>query len=360
MSENIWCLRPQYVNEFKCDGSKCGALCCRSDWSIYVDAATYEKYSALQGVIEHLRPDPSGDKYVIEFDGKKVCPFLEDNLCRLQRAHGEDYLSRVCTCYPRINTRFDNFIELALSPTCPVAAELILLAEEPLQFEVVEADEKLLRLGANHILEGVPQELAPMIFGVQLIMISILQERRLTINQRLVVLGFFLDRIENLLCNGELNGLKLRSLAKLYSSESFKVEQVPRMLASNRFNEAAHKQFMQKVTAKLFGEPLARREEISVAKFSTLMENFLVNEIILNVFPWRVDGSIAKNFGVFVTVYKILERLAISKGVRSVEEFVSLVSDFSHEIDHSDDYILQIAELVEGDMLKLLETLLRV
>lgn len=359
MTEKIWCLKPQYVNEFKCDGSKCGALCCRNDWRIYVDKVTYEKYSTLRGVIEHLRTE-TDDKYSIMFNDKKVCPFLEDNLCRLQGEHGEDYLSPVCASYPRITTRFDNFIELALSPTCPVAAEF-LLADAPLTFEVVEADEKLLRLGANNILRGIPNDFAPMIFDVQLIMISILQERRLTINQRLIILGFLLDKLEELIASGRLNSASLENLAVVYASESFMVKQVPLMLASVHFNVAAHERFMRKVTTELFGEPLIPCEKTSVNKFTVPIENFLVNEIILNVFPWRVNGGLIQNFAVFVILYKIFERMLMSNGVQSIEEFLNVASDLSHKINHSDDFILQIATLVSADdLLTLMEKLLRV
>lgn len=359
MSEKIFCLRPNYFDAFKCDGSKCGAQCCRSDWSIYVDAATYQKYCALPWVVEHLRADSDG-RYLIVPDEKNICPLLgEDNLCRVQKAHGEDYLSGVCASYPRIITRFNDFIEVALSPSCPLAAELILSAET-LRFEVTEADEKILRLGANNILRGIPDDLAALIFDIQLGMAAILQERRLTLNQRLIILGFFLDRVEDLLDKGELDRRALRGLRAVYASESFMTRQVPLILGNVSFKEQVHENFMRKITVELFGEPLLLREKISAAKFAPLMENLLVNEIVLNAFPWRVDASITKNFGVFVTVHKIFERLIISRGVQSVGEFLSVAGDFSRKIDHSDDFIRQIAAQTEEDLLTLIEKLLRV
>ena len=361
MSEKIWCLRPRYVREFKCDGTRCGALCCRGDWNIYVDAKTYEKYRTLEGVTQHLLRDPSAERYLLLLDENGTCPMLgADNLCSIQKAHGEDYLSPVCASYPRIITRFENFIELALSPTCPLAAELILLAEEPLTFDVIEADEKLLRLGECHILRGIPQDFAPLIFDVQLVMISILQERRLTLDRRLIVLGFFLDKVEELLYGGRLDGTALEKLAAIYSSESFMTRQVPLMLAGIRFNASAHERFMRQVTAKLYGDPLPFRERIPLAQFATPLENLLVNEIILHIFPWRIDASITKNFGVLVTMCKIFERLLSVRGSRSISDFMRVASDFSRKVDHSDDVILQIAEFLEGDMLTLMETLLRV
>ena len=359
MSEKIFCLRPRYVSRFQCDGSKCGALCCRSDWSIYIDAKTYEKYCALPEAAGHLRED--GGQYLIVPTEKNICPFLgADNLCRLQKAHGEDYLSSVCASYPRILTRFDNFLELALSPTCPVAAELILFDTAPLKFEVVAADDKILRLGANNVLTGIPRELAPLVFNVQLIMIAILQNRRLTLNQRLIVLGFFLDKVEELLGKGLLDAANLKALLVGFSSENFMTRQLPLLFMNVHFDERAHERFMLKITAELFGEPLPFRAGVSVNKFAVPLENLLVNEVILNMYPWRINAPITRNFGVFVTIYKIFERLIISKGVRNVEELLSVAGDFSHQIDHSDDFIPRVAAQVDGDALTLIEKLLRV
>lgn len=326
MTEKIFCLKPNYLDDFKCDGSKCGALCCRNAWHIYIDAKTYEKYSAL-GVARHLRR--AGEHWQIAPNAKNCCPFLgADNLCRIQKAHGENYLSQVCASYPRIITRFGNVIEVALSSTCPVAAEMFLLAEEPLKFALVEADEKLLRLGANNILQGISPEFAPLIVDVQLAMISILQERRLSLDGRLIVLGFFLDRVEELLTSGKLDGAALRRLTAVYSSENFLSGQVPLMLSAVRFDAS---------------------RKILPAEFATVAENFLVNEIILNAFPWRIDAGITKNFGVFLTIYKILARQL------QVDEPLSVARDLSQRINHGDEISMIAARIDADDMLTLLE-----
>lgn len=327
MTEKIFCLKPRYLDDFKCDGSKCGAQCCRNAWNIYVDAKTYEKYSALQGVTQHLRK--SKEYWQIAPNEKNCCPFLDaDNLCRIQKTYSENYLSQVCASYPRIVTRFENFLELALSPTCPLAAELILLAEEPLKFATVEVDEKILRLGANNILQGIPKNFAPLIFDVQLAMISILQERRLSLDLRLIALGFFLDRVEELLVNGKLNVATLKRLVTLYASENFLSEQVPLMSNAVRFN--------------------ASRKTLP-AEFATLTENFLVNEIILSAWPWRIDSSVVKNFGVFLTVYKTFERQL------QIDDPLSVARELSQKINHGDEITQIAAQIDADDTLTLLE-----
>ena len=239
-----------------------------------------------------------------------------DNLCRIQKTHGENYLSQVCASYPRIITRFENFLEVALSPTCPVAAKIILLKHEPLKFELVEASEKILRFGVNNILQGIPHDSAPLIVDLQLAMAAILQERRLTIDQRLIVLEFFLDRIEELLNDGELTCAAVKRLSAIYSSENFFAMEVPLMLRSVNFIPT---------------------EKNLPPDFATVAENFLVNEIFLNVWPFRIDASIMQNFEIFAAVYKIFKRQCC--GVQSVDELLRVASDMSRNIDHDRDYI---------------------
>ena len=41
-------LQPKYVADFKCDGSKCNAKCCRSNWRIEIDVDTYKKYQRIK------------------------------------------------------------------------------------------------------------------------------------------------------------------------------------------------------------------------------------------------------------------------------------------------------------------------
>ncbi len=337
MTEKIFCLKPKYLDEFKCDGSKCGALCCQTNWNIYIDAPTYEKYSALpqaQEILRHLRGS-SDEKYFIAHEGK-ACPFLgEDNLCRIQKAHGENFLSQVCASYPRIITRFENFIELALSPTCPIAAKLILLQTEPLKFELAEASEKILRLGECHILQGIPHDFAPLIVEIQMAMVKILQERRLTLDERLIVLGFFLDRIEELFYGGKLDGKALQKLSAVYASENFLASEVPLMLRSVDFIA----------------------EKVLSPEFETVAENFLVNEIFLNIYPFRIDASIVRNFGVLLTVYKIFKQRACN--VQSVDDLLTIADNVSHKTDHDENFLIELAETIDtDDLLTLIEKFL--
>lgn len=46
MGRNFICYEPEYVEKFQCDGTACGALCCRN-WGITIDKETYHKYKLI-------------------------------------------------------------------------------------------------------------------------------------------------------------------------------------------------------------------------------------------------------------------------------------------------------------------------
>lgn len=144
MTKKYLYFQPEYVREFKCDGSKCDARCCKN-WNIEVDAQTHAQYSRIkpevdaQKILSHIKFNADNKQYFVEMNEKKFCPFLnEKNLCRLQLKYGENFLSKTCTTFPRFTRDFGTFFERALALTCPVAAEMILFRDEPLLFELIE------------------------------------------------------------------------------------------------------------------------------------------------------------------------------------------------------------------------------
>ena len=57
------------------------------------------------------------------------------------------------------------------------------------------------------------------IIDIQYAVISTLQERRLTIDQRLIVTGYFFSQLEEIINNNKLEEIVL--LAQIYTSEDF-------------------------------------------------------------------------------------------------------------------------------------------
>lgn len=367
--KEIVCFRPEYFGKFKCDGVNCRNNCCKRGWQVSIDQTTYEKYFQLgcREIIEQIIFHPQLDTYLIKHDEKGTCPFLnKKNLCSIQIKHGEDYLSTICRTYPRVSFNFGEFIEQSLDLSCPIAAEMILFNRERLVFELFQTESRF--QGFNSL--KIPEKFIPYMIEIQIAQISILQERELTINQRLIVLGFFLDKLEEISAR-EINQGALTRLIAIYESKKFLSDQIPLMLGRIKFDSKKFSRIVIKLFSTLhkvanvacisesFGD--ARRE--FQRKHATLLENYLVNEMFLNCYPWRFTGSITANYAVFIASYKIFEIILFEstlKGFDSKEDILELVNQFKTQMDHSGNAYAKIFEQIKNscDVFSLMESLL--
>lgn len=379
MQKKFLYFQPQYVGKFKCDGSKCNARCCKN-WTIDIDKASYEKYSALataQEIIPHIEFNSERNSYVVKLNEKNFCPMLtENNLCRLQKDYGEDFLSKTCASYPRHTYNFGNFFERSLTLSCPVAAELILFQKEPLEFKFIEVPEKVHSNGGKIQIGSfvLSEKNLVIFFELQVAMISILQERRFTIDQRLIVLGLLLDKLQELISDGTDTDT-LMGLITQYESENFLMEEVaplfrnflpdakPFMFFVMEFLKYAFmlesyegKKFVEllievlriKLDEKSRAdiaevatnyESLAGEREKFLKDYSPLLENYLVNEIFASCYPWRfAEESITKNFAVLMISYKIFELLIFAttqKNSAPKDDILKLVNLFTTKAGHN-------------------------
>lgn len=384
-------LQPKYVSKFQCDGKICPANCCKRDWRILIDEETFEKYLRLESseheITKHLEKNPEGVGWLIkQVNGS--CPFMTENcLCSIQRKHGEEFLSQTCMSYPRQLHNFGEIIERTLTPTCPLAADLILNSER-LEFEFAELN--LPTWAKGNLTVGntnVPKEIFPCVIDIQLTAISILQEKRLSIDERLIVLGFYLLQLEEIILRKDLKIIE--TLNKIYTSEEFFINQVPQLLNSVHFQILEFAEIIFGTLNKIygdekilktpenqiyidkfcktfsinFGEELNFRElaenyfdlqeirKVFAKDFETAFENYLVNDFFGGVYPYKVDGNIQQNYAVFVMTFKILELIGLSITAlsRSDEnetraEIFKMVTDMSMDLNHNENYLTALTE----------------
>ena len=382
MEKKYFYFQPQYVSRFKCDGSKCDAHCCKEEWNIAVDEDTYKQYEQLgASVTSHLKFNDDKEQYIIDFGGEKYCPFLnEKKLCRLQLMYGENFLSRTCSTYPRITNLFGYFFERSLIMSCPLAAEMILFEDAPMVFEFAEVSEKVHSNEGKFFYQRAEstEELRAHMMEIQVAMISILQERTLTIDQRLIVLGFFVDRLGEIFADFDENALT--KLIAAYESKKFLAEQVPLMLRAVTFDAEKFVGLMRKLLDEVFGEenllrnrkfldtvvdsaPLIAEKKFFVAEHASFFENYLVNELFLNIYPWKFEeGSIAQNFAAFVAEYKFFEQIVFSvsrKGFNSRKDLIEVTTWFATRFDHTKEFKQKIFSCVkDSEPFELMSSLL--
>ena len=393
-------LQPKYMENFKCDAKKCSFNCCCRDWQIVIDENTYKKYSqaetSVHEITSHISWDEEEKVFLIDRGGETACPFLrDDGLCKLQREHGEEFLSETCLSYPRQLYNFGEIIERSLTLTCPVAAELILQSSERLQFE--QTPVKLPEWMHGNLTvsdKKIPEDFFIHILEIQFTAISILQERRLAIDERLIVLGYYFYQVESMQKEKKLE--LIPTLNKIYTSEEFFNEQVPLLLDSVKFQVLEFTElFFLKVLGKIYGGDSVRKtdyntkyidilceamrirfenindftahelaenfydlEEIRkvfVKDYSKVFENYLVNEIFSGVYPWKIDGTIQHNYAVLLVTFKIIELIGLSMTALNRKneiilrkEIIKMISDVSVDLDHNAEYLKSIADSVEN------------
>lgn len=129
-------LYPNYIKDFHCIGDKCNNTCC-AGWDVSIDEDTYKKYQNISGefgdlVRENLSLQEDGTVFV-KMPEDFRCPFLnETGLCNVYINCGEDYLSKTCTNFPRLNADVDGEVMRLLSLSCEEVLHIIKNSDEPI------------------------------------------------------------------------------------------------------------------------------------------------------------------------------------------------------------------------------------
>ena len=289
---------------------------------------------------------------------------------------------------------------------------MVLKADEPMAFEQIEVDEN----NGNKVIinkEFNVNNFAAQVIEVQYTAISILQERTLTIDQRLAVLGFYFDHLEELISQSKID--EVTKLSLVYTSEDFFNNQALNLVKSVKFNVRDYIKVMFDMFETLYGTSGSFRNNgyydkmylnsvisalnitidkdgtVSVDemiqnynklfdlrndilnKHSKILENYLVNEFFYNLYPWKLRKTICSNYGVFIMTYKLLELILISMKYFSKNELndnvgfdtdsiIKIIGSFIQRIDHNQNYIDCISKNVDNkeNTLKIMNSLLQI
>ncbi|XEC95523.1 flagellin lysine-N-methylase [Paenibacillus tarimensis] len=205
------------MKSFSCIGSLCEDTCC-AGWKITVDQSAYERYEQLpSGQINPL-------KYIKKIDNNKnpevfgefvmdeglSCPMLDgQQLCSIQLKLGQQYLSNVCAMYPRHTAVIEGTYEIAASVSCPEIARLALLNPSGITFTKYEDRNGNLNDIRKYAVADNSDPLGMEYFQeLRAAFIQLLQDRRCSLDERLMKLGLFCDKIQNLMGNGQTDEIK--------------------------------------------------------------------------------------------------------------------------------------------------------
>jgi lysine-N-methylase len=205
-------LRPTYSDKFRCIGALCEDNCCSGNWAVTVDQASYEKYKSmtdsplfpiLEAAVIPL-PEESPLKKpsvfaIIETNASGFCPlFSDEGLCRLQLEHGFDALCTTCKVFPRSPLMIDSWPETALSLSCPEAARLILL-DPDLAIPPVDCKQ----FPWDDTADPSP-ELRSYFWHIREFIVKLIRNRSYPLWQRMFLLGTFSRRLDAM-AHGQLD-----------------------------------------------------------------------------------------------------------------------------------------------------------
>ena len=382
------CLQPEYVGKFQCDGAICNSKCCKG-WMVDIDGPTYQAYCMIEPkaerkkIVSQIKFNKKQNKFYISMGKNGACPFLQhDGLCKIQKTFGAECLSNTCTIYPRMSYTAGDFLLRALTLACPVAAKLALLPETPMVFEEVsitaEQWAEIVRRSAGRL-----PRMEAVLLNVQYGAISILQNRELTIDQRLIVLGFFLDQAGDMVEAGEQE--RIETLSMVYTADDF-MEKVPEMLRAISFRPAEYVKSIFGLMKAMYGKDsqfsgregflmghvirafgmenkevtlsgmvetyqtsFRPVEERLLRKYGHIFENYIVNEFFIGHYPQAIVGTFVQNFSLFVMTYKLVEFMAVVLSMTEGDEMdagriVELIGHMTSTLDHDTEFLRSFAQ----------------
>lgn len=197
-------LRPAYYDDFQCLAGDCRFSCCKG-WHISFDKKEYMELKRQRGTQElntrmdhalhRLRSGPLSGIHYGEFRMKEDgdCPLhCENGLCRLQLEKGPKALPTVCQVFPRQEQPYlSGYLERSLSPACEAVLELLWNLPDGVDFR---ADP----LPTPTNIELPREYRDTLVYGFQDVRsrcIDLLQDRRLPLPQRIMLMGLTLKKL---------------------------------------------------------------------------------------------------------------------------------------------------------------------
>lgn len=384
-------LIPEYYNDFKCIGADCEDTCC-AGWTVSVDKKSFQNYKQVKQpeMKERLRKNVKRNRQAtddsfyakIALDDESRCTMLtSEGLCSIQLTLGEEYLCNTCAIYPRYLSKVGTVIEKSLTLSCPEAARLILLREEGLGFiEAVEPKNTRGFINGELDMDGNAYFWDLRVFAIQL-----LQSRQQPIEIRLIILGLFLQKLEQIdksnwsemlpsmmedylmrLDNNEF----ISSLQNIEGNLEFQITLIRQLLQYRLSDGGTTQKYLGLLQEILGGLAIDEIEEkgfekhinIAVEKYRKsveklyepfmqkheyMLENYVVNYVFKNLFPSN-HKTLFESYLMLALHYSLMKLhiigVAAKRDSLTKEIVVECVQQFSKAIEHHQGFLQGVRE----------------
>lgn len=363
---------PKYMLTFKCIGSACTDTCC-AGWDINIDEDTYKKYTNCTGGLKKLvqgkfRENKNSDDYLNKgfmiLKEHNKCPFLNDNLlCDIHGGVGEENLCITCKRFPRVYNIIDDIYEKSGLASCPEICTKAFLNKDKMEFVEIEESVDESAIEIRRIIDTeVFQESDSLIqyfWDIRVNSINIMQNRNFSIEERLSILKYFYNKIEEYYNEKDFDLLEefldeysegniyldyLKTLDLNEGNEfylSLVDEELIKNIKSVRLKECVkeYKKGILKVNdiVKYINDEKSILN--SIEKYSYILENYLVNQIFKDLIPFNKGESLNLSINVLINSYRIIKAyiIGISLNNKEINEdlIIRVIQSLSKDIEHN-------------------------
>lgn len=372
-------LIPDYLMAFSCKMGECRTPCCVG-WPVHISLDDYFHLTSQEcsdelrrrldtGVKVALHPTPEEYAQITpRYDGD--CSMrLPDGRCILHAELGEDALAHVCRLYPR-GIRLEPDYECSLTNSCEAVLELLFDKAEPIRFSHQALSfGKLPPHKRNHTFPLMGKEIE-----IRLWLIAHIQNRALSLPERLISLGFSLRKLEqtlNMQDAPELDAL----LQAPFPTECHSLEVGPEHLtfglrtmaalskqldersdSLRSYGESAQAYFSNycddtaiTATSDNFDHYLHAKEhfETTFPKWEIWFEHLLVNHMYFEQFPFQDRPERPwDEFVAISSLYALLRFLSLGcmTNTESITDFIDMAAATFRLVEHTsfDHYVARI------------------
>lgn len=388
MMSNQIILVPKYMEHFQCIGSACEDTCC-TGWSVPIDKSTYKKYKKVKDIplskkleteLTRNRSNPSDHHYAtILLSGCQSCSMLSpDGLCEIQLKLGEDYLSTTCAAYPRVTNIIDGALEQSASMSCPEAARLALLNPEPMEFfQIPSKPRQKYSLQSQLIPNSLtPDQIQFYFWDLRIFSIELIQNRQYSITNRVLMLGLFYQNVQEAIGNGAAYQIPqlIENYRSLISTDALhnalksipveataQIQMLKELIDLRLFIGTENQRYLDSFDTFLRGisfeeesttEIIAEHYQTAYTSYyrpfmeshSYILENYLVNYIYKNTFPFYGQQNVLENYVILALYYSLIKMHLIGisgfhKENLNVDHVITFIQSFSKTVEHNPKYL---------------------
>lgn len=369
-------LIPKGVEQFQCIGAACEDHCCKI-WNVNIDRVGFMKVTTSSNpVIKPIakkayqkNPKTTNDVNYgrMKMNEQKECHFLDENKwCLIHKELGESALCNTCAIYPREHREIGSYIEKSLTLSCPEAVRTLLLQKEGIEFEEVLAQPSE-RIQSKAILTG---EHVDVLWAIRTFVITLLQERSIPLDLRMMLLGLFAEKLNeqpitlehteqviqmmqqrfvipqyieavmqikgNELVQLQLHKELLRTTVEEISFNVRYVEVVNQFIRGLKTGPLENKEITEETLQKYIAAQAVYQQFTREHQY--ILENYVVHYIFTNVFPYN-GKTILEAYEDIIINYQLIKALLIGlasyNGKLTVEDAVLAIQSYTKAVAHN-------------------------